>query len=264
MTTVEKNSAARAVADVNGGTILATVDIAAPAERVFRALTTPEEIVRWWGSDTMYRTKEWTQDLRVGGRWRATGLGSDGVPFSVEGEFLEIDPPRALVQSWKPDWDGGHVTRITYRLDAIAGGTRVTVRHEGFADRRESCEYHAQGWTSVLDWLANYSAPAAPGGDARYFLCRLLPPRPSFPFDMNDAERAVMQEHVVYWTGKMEAGSAVVFGPVADPKGPWGLGVIRAKDEAEVREFEAGDPAIRSNLGFRYEVLPMLQAVTRS
>ena len=41
---------ARALADVNGGIILAEVEIAAPPERVFRALTQSDEIVRWWGS----------------------------------------------------------------------------------------------------------------------------------------------------------------------------------------------------------------------
>ena len=263
MTTLDKNSPARAIADLNAGTILATVDIAAGPERVFRALTTPEEIVRWWGSDAMYRTKEWVQDLRVGGRWRATGLGADGVPFSVEGEFLEIDPPRTLVQSWKPDWDGGHVTRITYRIETITGGTRVTVRHEGFGDRHESCLNHSQGWEAVLDWLANFSAPAADGGQGKFFVIRLLPPRPSFPFDMNEGERATMQEHVGYWMTLRQAGTAYVFGPVADPKGAWGLGVVKAADEAAVRAIEAGDPAIRSGLGFRYEILPMLQAVVR-
>src|SRR5262245_47193804 len=142
MTSPNKNSPARAVADTASGTVLASVEIAAPPERVFKALTTPEEIVRWWGSDSVYRTTEWVQDLRVGGRWKATGKGADGSPFSVEGEFLEIDAPRRLVHSWKPEWDGGHVTRVTYRLEPIERGTRVTVRHEGFGDRAESCRNH--------------------------------------------------------------------------------------------------------------------------
>ena len=263
MTTLDKNSPARAIADVNTGTILASVEIAAKPERVFRAITTPDEIVRWWGSDEMYRTKEWEQDLRVGGRWRAKGLGADGVPFSVEGEFLEIDPPRTLKQSWKPDWDGGHTTQLTYRLEEIAGGTRVTVRHEGFGDRHDSCRSHAYGWEAVLRWLGSFSAPAADSG-GQWFVVRLLPPRPTFAFDMSEAERAMMGEHAGYWGSMLAAGTALIFGPVADPKGPWGLGIVRAKDEAAVRAIEAGDPAIRSKQGFRYEILPMPQAVLRT
>jgi uncharacterized protein YndB with AHSA1/START domain len=262
MTSLSKNSRARAVADTTSGTILAKVEIAAPPERVFRALTTPEEIVRWWGSDDVYRTTDWVQDLRVGGRWRATGKGSDGMPFSVEGEFLEIDPPRSLVQSWKPDWDKGPVTRITYRLQAIDGGTRVTIRHDGFSDP-ESCSNHAQGWPRVLDWLAGYSSPAADSGE-QYFLCRLLPPRPSFALDMSEAERALMQEHLVYLRAQMNAGKVLIFGPVGDPKGPWGCAIVRAKDEAAVHALERGDPTIRSNLGFSYETLPFIRAVVPS
>ena len=48
--------AARAVADVTAGTILAQVDISAPVERVFAALTRGDEIIKWWGSDDLYRT----------------------------------------------------------------------------------------------------------------------------------------------------------------------------------------------------------------
>jgi hypothetical protein len=54
----------------------------------------------------------------------------------------------------------------------------------------------------------------------------------------------------------------LVFGPVADPEGPWGLGVVKAESEEEVKTFEAGDPAIQSGRGFSYKTLPMLQAVT--
>ncbi len=35
----------------------------------------------------------------------------------------------------------------------------------------------------------------------KYILCKLLPPRPTFDRDMNEAEKKVMQEHVGYWAG---------------------------------------------------------------
>jgi uncharacterized protein YndB with AHSA1/START domain len=264
MTTTPKKLVARAVADLSQGTILATVDVAATPDRVFRALTTPEEIIRWWGSDEAYRTTAWTQDLRVGGAWRAEGRSSDDTTFWVEGEFVEIDPPRKLVHTWKAPWDGGHVTTVTYRLDATPVGTRVTVRHEGFSGRPESCQGHTEGWEQVLGWLDRDLAPAATSTPARFFFCRLIPPRPTFAADMTPEEAAMMREHAAYWREHLVRGAAIVFGPVADPKGPWGLGVVRVTDEAELRAFEAGDPAIRSERGFRYEVLPMIQAVTRS
>ncbi|MGB7630001.1 MAG: SRPBCC domain-containing protein, partial [Candidatus Deferrimicrobium sp.] len=60
--------------------------------------------------------------------WCTEGVGADGQPFSVGGEFVEVDPPRKLVQTWRADWDGGNVTTITYRLEPIAGGTRLRRR----------------------------------------------------------------------------------------------------------------------------------------
>jgi len=36
----------------------------------------------------------------------------------------------------------------------------------------------------------------------------------------------------------------VVFGPVLDSTGSWGLGVIQADNEDEIRSFAAGDPAV--------------------
>lgn len=155
------SKAARALADVGQGTIVATVVIDAPIDRVFAALTVPEEVIRWWGSEDTYRTTQWEGDLRVGGRWRATGRGRDGQPFWVEGEYLELDPPRTLVQSWRPGWDNGHMTTVTFRLDKVGDATRVTVRHEGFVGRPQACDSHAQGWERVLGWLGAYLSTAA-------------------------------------------------------------------------------------------------------
>lgn len=149
-------SGAKAFADIGAGVILARVDIASSPERVFRALTNPQEITQWWGSCESYRTESWTADLRVGGAWKAEGRGADGAPFTVSGKFLEFDPPHKLVKTWKPDWDGGHETVVTYQLDATDAGTRVTVRHEGFVGRAASCEQHSAGWESVLGWLSGY------------------------------------------------------------------------------------------------------------
>jgi len=156
-----KFAAARAIADVTRGMLLATIDIAATPERVFRAITS-EELTRWWGDEATYRTTRWTGDVRTGGTWRTEGVGRDGKPFAVHGEFLEVDPPRKLVQTWNYDWDTtGSTTTITWRFEAIAGGTRVVVRHEGFGEAHDACANHASGWERVLSWLAGYTGDAA-------------------------------------------------------------------------------------------------------
>jgi uncharacterized protein YndB with AHSA1/START domain len=258
MTRAKKS--ARAVADVTEGVVLAFVEIAAPPERVFRALTT-EEITQWWGSPLEYRTTEYTADLRPGGRWRTVGVGADGKEFAVEGVFREIDRPRRLVQTWVAPWDGGNETLITYTLDAIEGGTRVTVRHEGFGDRQESCRGHGEGWERVLAWLAKFFPSQ---GGSKFFFCRLNGPRPTFQMDMSDEERDVMRRHAAYWTKLLHEGVAVLFGPVADPKGGWGAGVLRVESEEALKALCAADPAILSGNGFGYDVLPMFSAVYRS
>jgi uncharacterized protein YndB with AHSA1/START domain len=151
-------SSARALADLAAGSVLATVDIAAPAERVFRALSDPKELVQWWGSAETYRAHLWEADFRVGGKWRVEGKSAAGRPYAVSGEFLEIARPRRLVQTWSYDWDAGKnqpPTKITYLLEDVPGGTRVTVRHEGFTSR-EDCASHGAGWERVLQWLEDY------------------------------------------------------------------------------------------------------------
>jgi len=96
------------------------------------------------------------------------------------------------------------------------------------------------------------------------YLFRLVPPRPDFPFTMDDAERSVMVGHVAYWTELAEQGHAVAFGPVADPAGAYGIGVIVADDRSGAERLRDADPAMRSPHGFRTEILPMPALVTPS
>ena len=53
-----------------------------------------------------------------------------------------------------------------------------------------------------------------------------------------------MERHAAHWQSFIDSGQMVVFGPVVDPTGSWGLGVVEAEDEDELRAFAAGDPAV--------------------
>jgi uncharacterized protein YciI len=97
--------------------------------------------------------------------------------------------------------------------------------------------------------------------EPRYFVNRLLGPRPTFPMDITADERELMEAHGQYWRERMAEGKVIVFGPVLDPKGVWGMGVMKARDEAEVLAMNVLDPVIVANQGFRYETLPMMTAV---
>ncbi|MEV4757876.1 YciI family protein [Micromonospora sp. NPDC049559] len=98
--------------------------------------------------------------------------------------------------------------------------------------------------------------------ETQHYALRLIPPRPSFSLDMTQTERAIMTEHVDYWRGLLARGVAVAFGPVLDPAGPYGLGIVAASGPDEVRELEVDDPAIASGL-CTYEFFPMPGAFVR-
>lgn len=93
------------------------------------------------------------------------------------------------------------------------------------------------------------------------FFCRLIPPRPDFMLTMTADERAIMGAHVGYWTDKVATGNALVFGPVADPGGGYGIGVMQAADLAAMEALRDADPAIKANVGFRYEIFAMPRIV---
>ena len=53
-----------------------------------------------------------------------------------------------------------------------------------------------------------------------------------------------MGRHAAHWQPYIESGQMVVFGPVLDSTGSWGLGVIEAEDEDELRAFASRDPVV--------------------
>ena len=68
--------------------IVQEITIKASAERIFEALTNPDQRVKWWGSEGRFQTTHMESDLRPSGRWAMRGIGMGGRPFSRE--------PRAL------------------------------------------------------------------------------------------------------------------------------------------------------------------------
>jgi uncharacterized protein YciI len=94
------------------------------------------------------------------------------------------------------------------------------------------------------------------------FVFRLTAPRPTFALDMTDEEREIMARHAAYWRPWVESGQMVIFGPVLDSSGSWGLGVVEADDEEEVRAFVAGDPVVTTGTG-TIEVGKMLAGFVR-
>ncbi|MBO9592824.1 MAG: hypothetical protein J7599_07930 [Niabella sp.] len=86
------------------------------------------------------------------------------------------------------------------------------------------------------------------------FYLKLNPPRPTFILDMTAEEKATMQQHVAYWTLLLNDGIAIVFGPVADPTGGYGVGVVSVDDEDHLKKIIEADPANGLN---KYEYYPI-------
>lgn len=94
------------------------------------------------------------------------------------------------------------------------------------------------------------------------FVFRLEAPRPSFALDMTDEEQETMGRHAAYWQPFIDSGQMVVFGPVLDGTGSWGLGVIEAEDEDELRALAARDPAVTTGIA-KLELGEMLTGFVR-
>jgi len=149
-------TAARAVADPVEKQLLACVEIEAESERVFRALTS-EEIIAWWVRPGVFDTREWSCDMRVGGRWRASGI-SRGQPYVQEGEFLEIDPPHKLIHTWDGAGRPDLPSTVTYLVERFEKGTRLNIRQTGFVSS-DVCNAFAVGWETSLKRLAEILVP---------------------------------------------------------------------------------------------------------
>ena len=78
------------------------------------------------------------------------------------------------------------------------------------------------------------------------FVFRLKAPRATFALDMTDEEREIMGRHAAYWQPLIDSGHMVIFGPVLDSTGSWGLGVVEAENEDQLRAFASGDPVVTS------------------
>ena len=134
--------------------IQAEVHIDAPPGRVFQALTDPRQLMQWWGQRGIYHHTDWKGDVRPGGAWRSDGVSdTDGSPYHVGGEYVEVDPPRLISYTWIASWSGPLQTLVRWELEAAPGGTMVRMRHSGFAGATAAVQGHYQGWLRVIAWM---------------------------------------------------------------------------------------------------------------
>ena len=125
--------------------------IKAPLAKVWAAITQPELMMQWWGPDAG-PTLSAEADVRPGGRFSVVFRLLNGEQYNPTGIYQEVIPERKLVLTW--EWTGmpEQESLVTFWLEPVDGGTRLTLLHERLPDE-EARESHEHGWNGLLDKL---------------------------------------------------------------------------------------------------------------
>jgi len=126
--------------------------INAPPSRVYAAWTDPEQLKQWWGPKEV-KTRNFSADARVGGKYRWDLINQEGEEMSVFGEYRELVPDKRIVFTWKWDDDEAWEAKnsvVTIELSECDGGTELKLTHVQLPSEA-SRDRHNEGWNSVLD-----------------------------------------------------------------------------------------------------------------
>jgi uncharacterized protein YndB with AHSA1/START domain len=139
--------------------------IAARPSIVFEAMTTAEGVRAWWGPDDLPVIRA-EIDARVGGAYRVRFQTLDGLEHEAFGEYLELDPPRRLVMSWRYAVGGepeelDRTSRIEIDVTPFEGGSELTLTHTDLRNAVSRAS-HERGWTGSLAKLVRNLGAAAP------------------------------------------------------------------------------------------------------
>ena len=122
--------------------------IAAQPEQVWQGLTTAEFTAQYWHS-TRVRS-EFTPGATI------EFLNPDD-STGVAGEILTADRPRELSYTWRflrnPEAADDPASRVTFKLEAIGVGTRLTVVHDRLAEGSATATMVGFGWPHVIAGL---------------------------------------------------------------------------------------------------------------
>lgn len=117
--------------------------VAAPLDEVWRAWTTPADIVQWNAASDDWHTTKATVDLREGGKFSSRMEAKDGsVGFDFEGTYVKIVTNALIVAEF-----GGRELVVEFLPD----GDAVTVRETFDAEESHAPEMQRSGWQAILD-----------------------------------------------------------------------------------------------------------------
>lgn len=122
--------------------------VRAPVDVVWRAWTTPADIVQWNAASDVWHTTRAAVDLRVGGTFSSRMEAKDGsMGFDFAGTYTRIAEHQLIECSFG---------ERTLRVEFIAGPEGVTVRETFDAEDVHSAEQQRQGWQAILDRFARH------------------------------------------------------------------------------------------------------------
>ena len=130
-------------------------------ERLWEAITDPEIRSKYhFGTQV---TSDWTPGSRYEQGHPAAGI------TIAEGENLEVDPPRRLVQSmvalWSDDVKSEGTSRVTWEIEPVGDSCRLTMTHDQMREGAPGSLYG--GWPMVLSglktWLETGELLTTPG-----------------------------------------------------------------------------------------------------
>ncbi len=132
-----------------------SVVIMVEREKIWRALTTPEHFSKWFGMKVQF------DSLEIG----------TAMSFSESGDYVEyedddarirrVDPPEWFAFTWTPEPGFPIETLVTFHLEVVENGTRVTVTEEGLEALPETHQHsrfllNDRGWKAQLESITKY------------------------------------------------------------------------------------------------------------
>jgi uncharacterized protein YndB with AHSA1/START domain len=126
---------------------------------VFRELTEPRELARWFGPDG-FTIPSVESDLRPGGAYRIAMQPPEGELFYLVGEFIEVEPSERLSYTfrWEDPDPEDRETVVTLSLHDIDATRSELVLDQGdFATERRRA-LHEEGWSQGLGKLGELLA----------------------------------------------------------------------------------------------------------
>ncbi|GAA0419860.1 ATPase [Acrocarpospora corrugata] len=94
----------------------------APRELVFRVITDPELLPRWWGPRSL-TTRVDRMEVRPGGHWRCLNIDTDGIEYAFGGVYHDIVAPERFVRTWAFEGAPADVALETVTLVETEGRT---------------------------------------------------------------------------------------------------------------------------------------------